>query len=327
MTKLKLLSLGLLLGLIFATSCKTEDPIIPIDESQVLAEYLEANGDFINTVSPTIIKSEDVNALNLTGGIEILDIRTATDFAAGHIENAVNVEFANLRTFYDDNNLSASEKVAIVCYTGQTAAYGAALLRLAGYNNVYSMKWGMSSWNADFSVKWSANLSNARATQFVTDPATKNAAGDLPVLETGFETAEEILNARIDALLVEGFDPAKITNATVYDNTANYYLVNYWTEEHYNIGHIAGAIQYTPGTSWKLDTDLKTLPTDKTIVVYCYTGQTSAYVTAYLKVMGYDAKSLLYGANGMIYDVLVNNAMTFFSDTQVHDFTYVVTTK
>ena len=45
---------------------------------------------------------------------------------------------------------------------------------------------------------------------------------------------------------------------------------------------------------------LKTLPTDKTIVVYCYTGQNSASIAAYLRLMGYDAKSLKFGANSMI---------------------------
>ena len=53
-----------------------------------------------------------------------------------------------------------------------------------------------------------------------------------------------------------------------------------------------------------LDADLKTLPTNKQVVVYCWTGQTSANLAAYLRVIGYDAKSLTYGANGMIYDKL-----------------------
>jgi rhodanese-related sulfurtransferase len=67
-------------------------------------------------------------------------------------------------------------------------------------------------------------------------------------------------------------------------------------------GHIPGAVQYTPKQSIKLAADLKTLPTDKTIVVYCCTGQNSANLTAYLRVLGYDAKSLLFGTNGMIYN-------------------------
>lgn len=321
MSKLKFLTIGLLLSLVFVTSCKDDEEEI-INEAEVLAQYLETNGDFINTYTPALIKADDVLALNATGNVYIMDIRSATDFAAGHIENAVNVPLADLISHYDANSLSSYQKVVVACYSGQTAAYGASLMRLAGYDNVYSLKWGMSSWNPAFD-KWTANTSNARATQFVTDPATKNAVGELPVLNTTFTTGEEILKARIESVLLEGFDPGKITNTVVFENTANYYIVNYWPAEHYNLGHIPGAIQYTPNQSWKLATDLKTLPTDKTVVVYCYTGQTSAFVTAYLRVMGYDAKSLLAGANGMIYDFMTEKGLTTFTSADIHDYAYV----
>lgn len=321
MSKLKFLTIGLLLSLVFVTSCKDDEEII-INEAEVLATYLEANGDFINTYTPALIKADDVLALNATGGVYIMDIRSAADFAAGHIDKAVNVPLADLISHYDANNLSTYQKVVVACYSGQTASYGASLMRIAGYDNVYSLKWGMSSWNPVFD-KWTANLSNARATQFVTDPATKNAVGELPVLNTTFTTGADILKARVESVLLEGFDPGKITNATVFDNTANYYIVNYWLAEHYAIGHIPGAIQYTPNQSWKLATDLKTLPTDKPVVVYCYSGQTSAFVAAYLRVLGYDAKSLMAGGNGMIYDIMKDNSLTTFSDADIHDYAYV----
>ncbi|MDF1575369.1 MAG: rhodanese-like domain-containing protein [Bacteroidales bacterium] len=56
-----------------------------------------------------------------------------------------------------------------------------------------------------------------------------------------------------------------------------------------------------------VDEVLKMLPTDKTIVVYCYSGQNSARIAAYLRVLGYDAKSLKFGANGMIYDEMTKS--------------------
>ena len=49
---------------------------------------------------------------------------------------------------------------------------------------------------------------------------------------------------------------------------------------------------------------LNLLPTDKTIVVYCYTGQTSNQVMTYLRMLGYDAASLSYGVNGFAYHAL-----------------------
>jgi rhodanese-related sulfurtransferase len=97
--------------------------------------------------------------------------------------------------------------------------------------------------------------------------------------------------------------------------------VNYWSAADYSWGHIPGAIQYTPKADLKLDTFLKTLPTDKTIAVYCYTGQTSAHVAAFLKILGYDAKTILFGVNGMAYDTMPGTK--FNPDTDVHDYDLV----
>ena len=54
----------------------------------------------------------------------------------------------------------------------------------------------------------------------------------------------------------------------------------------------------------QLDADLLTLPTDETVVVYCWTGQTAAATIAYLTVLGYDVRSIKFGVNSMIFDAL-----------------------
>jgi rhodanese-related sulfurtransferase len=74
----------------------------------------------------------------------------------------------------------------------------------------------------------------------------------------------------------------------------------------------------------KLSADLKTLPTDKTIVVYCYTGQTSANLAAYLRLVGYDAKSLKFGTNGMIFNKMEEAGITsVFTEAQIMGYDYV----
>ena len=276
---------------------------------------------------PTIMPASDVKTLNETGQVYIIDIRSATDFTAGHIKNAHNVAFADLLSHVKGiANMAAYTKIAIVCYTGQTAAYGASLLRLMGYDKVFSMKWGMSSWHADFAGKWNSTVANgnAFASQFTATATTKGPAGALPVLTTGKTTGLEILEARIAALLTEGFTPATVSNQVLFGNLASYYIVNYWPAAQYgDPGHIPGAIQYTPKESIKLSADLKTLPTDKPVAVYCYTGQTSAFLAAYLRLLGYDAKSVLFGTNAMIYDKMAAKAMSVFGTSQIMGYDYI----
>ncbi|MCK4746563.1 MAG: rhodanese-like domain-containing protein [Bacteroidales bacterium] len=306
MMKTRVWMLAILFISFFVVSCEKEED--PINEAKILIEYLESvdsplGKDYVNTDMPAIKTAEHVRGLNNAGRVYIMDIRSADDFALGHIENAVNVAAGDVLSHIDGADLSGYDEVSIVCYSGQTAGWATSLLRLMGWENVYSMKFGMCSWHVDFAGSWNNNIGSGYSTQFVSDATDKGAAGDLPALSTGFETGQEILEARMTATLAEGFGAAKVTNAEVFGNLDNYYIVNYWPANEYeNPGHVPGAMQYTPKETMKLSVDLESLPADKTIVVYCYTGQTSANLTAYLRLIGYNAKSLLFGANGMIYD-------------------------
>lgn len=287
-----------------------EDPITPptVNESEVLVQYLEGTNDFINSTScPAMISASALNTDILAGAnIAIIDVRSATDYANGHIQGAVNVAIADIVNYYRTNSLSSKTKVVVTCYTGQSAAFAVALLRLSGYTNVFDLKFGMCSWA--YPTTW-----NSKKTEGQTSPITlqttanaKNTAGSLPTLTTGKTTGAEIFESRLSTILTEGYSAASITRTTLFQNLSAYYIVNYWPEAQYtNPGHIEGAVQYTPQNDLKLANFLKTLPTSgKTIVVYCYTGQTSAHIVAYLRLLGYDAKSLSFGANNLFYDTM-----------------------
>jgi len=312
-SKMKFWMLAILIVPFFLVSCdKDEDPE-EVNEAEVLIQYMEDPGtpaaNYGN--SALAIKSaEATHAGVVADNVYVIDIRSAVDFTAGHIEGAVNLAPADVRAHIDATDLSAFNEIHIVCYTGQTASWLTSLLQLAGYKNVYSMKWGMSGWHSDFD-KWTANINSDKATLFVSTATDKAAEGDLPVLTTGFETGEEIFEARFNAVLAEGFGPAAVSQGDVYANLGDYYIINYWpSAEYLDPGHIDGAIQYTPDEDLQLDTYLKTLPTNQPIAVYCYTGQNSARIAAYLRLMGYNAKSVKFGANGMIWSEMTKSKWT-----------------
>lgn len=329
MTKFKFWMLSLLFAAFLLTSCEKDEEAV--NESQVLAEYLESadspyGKDFVNTDMPTIMPASEVKTLNETGQVYIIDIRAAADFALGHIANAHNVALADIVTHIEGVDLTPYTKVAIVCYTGQTAGFATSILRLLGYEKAFSMKWGMCAWHVDFAGKWNTAISNgnAYASQFTATATEKAAKGDMPVLSTGKTTGQEILEARAAALLTEGFTPATVSNQVLFGNLSGYYIVNYWPADQYaDPGHVPGAIQYTPKESMKFAVDLTTLPAATPVAVYCYTGQTSAFLTAYLRLLGYDAKSVLFGTNAMIYDQMVAKNMTVWSEAQIMGYDYV----
>lgn len=316
----KILLLSILAAFLVFASC--DDDESSVNESEVLVEYLETTGGTVVNTFPVMKKSTDVRSGILTNADEyVIDIRSASDFETGHIDGAVNVAAGDVLAHYEANNLQEYESVVLVCYSGQTAGWVNGLLHTMGYTNAKDMKWGMSSWNATTSGSWVNNIGNNFAIQLKKDVTAKAEAGDLPTLETGETDAANILRSRVETVFAEGFGEAAVGAATVFGAPENYYIVNYWSQDHYDWNHIPGAIQYTPKASLTSDTFLKTLPTDKTIAVYCYTGQTSAHVAAYLRVLGYDAKSIKFGVNGMSFDDMPGTR--FEEETEVHDYDLV----
>ena len=328
MTKTKVWMLAILFISFFVVSCDKEDDPVEVNEAEVLIEWLESTDSpygkyYVNTDMGSYKTAEQVHGLMAADKVYLIDIRKKEDYDAGHIEGAVNLTEAQVSAHIDSEDLSAYSDIVIVCTSGQTAAWLTCLLALEGHTNISSLKWGMCSWNVQTSSAWNSNISNDKATFFTADVTEKGAEGDLPTLTTGFETAEEIFEARMDAVIAEGFGAAAITNGDVYANLDNYYIINYWPNDEYlETGHIEGAIQYTPKQDIALDAYLETLPTDKTIVVYCYTGQGSANLAAYLRLVGYNAKSLKYGANSMIHDEMTKST---WSSAHIKDYPLVLT--
>ena len=78
------------------------------------------------------------------------------------------------------------------------------------------------------------------------------------------------------------------------DDSNNPYIISVRSKEDYDKGHIPGAVWMDPKTLFTPD-NLATIPMDKQVVVYCYTGQTASQVASALNMLGYDAYNLLFG--------------------------------
>ena len=90
------------------------------------------------------------------------------------------------------------------------------------------------------------------------------------------------------------------------DNTSNDpFILSIRSIDHYALGHIPGAVNI-PLLSLFLEYNLAKLPTDRQIVVYCYTGHTAAQATALLNVNGFDAVCLKHGMCSWTRDTSIN---------------------
>ena len=279
------------------TNLNNNDPN-PQDEFEVLLNYLESNNNYIKNELP-LIMAKEVKKNIKNSKYHIIDIRSASWFDYGHIKNANNVKSKELLTYFENTIKPLDfEKIVLVCYSGQSAAYYSSLLRLAGYDNVYSMKWGMSSWREDFAKNsWTKNSKSDFASKIETTEKTKPELGAHPKLNTGKTEGKDILRARLETLFATPYKEFIVKSVDLFSDPSKFYIVNYWEQEKCQ-GHIPGALHYTPKTS--LTKDLLTLPKDNKILVYEATGQKAAYVVAYLNVLGYNTRNLAYGENSFM---------------------------
>ena len=322
-----LLAVVLLSLFVFMTSC-SEDSTTPTTkaESQILIEYLEsaAGGDYINVTMNNIAPASEVKT-SITADPSkyfVMDIRDSAAFAKGHIAGAVLVPFKEVLNYFKAHDMTTYTKVYMVCFSGQSAAYATGLLRLAGYNNVFSMKYGMASWHSDFINTWKNSVGNAGASVIANDSIAKPAPGNLPTITTGKSGGKEILDARVAQAFADGFP--SVGKDVVLANLGNYFITAYWQIADYkDPGHLPGAVCYVPKTDLKSTVNLKTLPTNKTIAIYCYTGHTAAYAAAFLKVMGYDVKSISFGGNAFFYDMMVAKGKSAWKDADCMNYEIV----
>lgn len=274
------------------TGCKETETGSESVAYETLTTYLKANDMDINKILTNAAGQKFVMAAPVDGNVSakwVMDIRSGTDFASSHIEGANNVAFGDILTAAAD----ADKPILVVCYTGQTACYATSLLRLYGFEDAQALKWGMSGWNATFD-KWTPNCKDITTVDNWNADAIASGSFDAPTWTSSTTDGASLLQERVEAAVAAGFKTA--SGADVLENPSNYYINNYFTDAHYSgFGHINGATRVNP----LLIDDCSNLDPNNPVVTYCYTGQTSAVVTAYLNVLGFDAKSLLFGINGI----------------------------
>jgi rhodanese-related sulfurtransferase len=219
----------------------------------------------------------------------IVSLRSAADYAKGHIPGAVNIGFGELTT------LPKGEDILVYCYTGQTASMATAILGTLGYD-VQNLLHGMSSWTTDANVYVSRFDAAANQNDYDVETTANDATEtyDYPDIDnTAASSDAAILEAAAKSVTAK-----YITASELYgfindgDDDTTPFIVDCRASSDYAAGHVPGAVNIGIDS---LADNLDKLPADQTIVAYCYTGQTAGQVTAVLNMLGYDAKNLKFG--------------------------------
>ena len=80
--------------------------------------------------------------------ITVLDVRTPMEFAQGHIDRAVNIDFQGSNFEKEVLELDKDAPIAVYCRSGNRSSQAVKVMEKLGFTNLYDMDGGVIDWAA-----------------------------------------------------------------------------------------------------------------------------------------------------------------------------------
>ncbi|MBU0934158.1 MAG: sulfurtransferase [Spirochaetes bacterium] len=290
----KVFVIGLALLVLLSFSCeKQEATQVTAAPAAAAAAPAFSVRDFVKNYMTELANSNnivgfDVFVADALAGKEmyVVDIRSATDYAKGHIKGAVNVPWGTSAMWEAMAHIPTDRTVYVHCYTGQTAGQAIVTMKLAGIKTV-SVN---SGWNLGISkVDGYDAAVTTEATAIDTSFNNGVSAEVVGIIKKYYEDTAKVAGTTFGNNMVSEENAKAILDAA----DASVQFVSMRRPDDYAKGHVPTAINFPFGaTMWD---GLANLPTGKKLISYCYSGQTANQGIALLRLLGYDAVSLRFG--------------------------------
>lgn len=88
----------------------------------------------------------DFQAKTQEAGVVLLDVRTAGEYATGHIEGAINIDVEGMTFEEEIANLDKAKTYAIYCQSGRRSRIAVAAMSKAGFTKLFNLDQGIGSW-------------------------------------------------------------------------------------------------------------------------------------------------------------------------------------
>ncbi len=130
------LSVSLIVGIVLMGGCAGRETITPQTPTQTMENVTSAEAF-------TLIQNNQNNP-----DFIILDVRTPEEFADGHIEEAINLDFYS-ETFRDElDNLDKNQTYLIYCRSGNRSGKALNIMAELNFREVYNISDGIIGWQA-----------------------------------------------------------------------------------------------------------------------------------------------------------------------------------
>ena len=107
----------------------------------------------LTACSGSAVKINNLNADSFVSEIKnpnvvVLDVRTAGEFAAGHIENAINIDVEGMSFDSEISKLDKSKEYAVYCHSGRRSGIATEKMAKVGFTKLSNLDGGIIKWQA-----------------------------------------------------------------------------------------------------------------------------------------------------------------------------------
>lgn len=124
-TKNMIKYIAILCTLLFITSCKGQ-----------------------NTAQTTKIDIETLQKDAIGKDVQLVDVRSAKEYKAGHIDDAINIDIRDGSIFREEvAKLDKTKPIYIYCHSGSRSNRASKILEELGFEEIYDFSGGWSTWS------------------------------------------------------------------------------------------------------------------------------------------------------------------------------------
>jgi phage shock protein E len=99
-----------------------------------------------STAQVSTVGASDFQAVTQEPGVQVIDVRTPGEFAAGHLENAVNIDVESSDFAGQISTLDKGVTYAVYCRSGNRSKTATAQMADAGISTIYELDGGINAW-------------------------------------------------------------------------------------------------------------------------------------------------------------------------------------
>ena len=110
----------------------------------LVISFLSCKSD--GSITTQLITTHAFEIISQIQGIQLADVRTPGEYEAGHILNAINIDFSDPSFELNIQKLDKKSPAIVYCQRGSRSAKIAVKLRSNSFVKVYDLEGGFSKW-------------------------------------------------------------------------------------------------------------------------------------------------------------------------------------